>query len=110
MLLRLALGGLLVLWLPAATASAQPGGPGAGPPLPCAAYATLKRQLRAGYGEGPVSFGVQPNGNLLQVFASGAGASEHAGPTIVTRSRPADVTTSSGGANGRWRYCGVLIW
>jgi hypothetical protein len=55
-------------WLLAAPAGAQPPLPGSR--LPCHRFAEIARQLDQKYDEAPVSFGLQSNGNLLQVFAS----------------------------------------
>jgi hypothetical protein len=52
----------------AAPAGAQP--PPTESRLPCHRFEEIARQLDQKYDEAPVSFGIQSNGNLLQVFAS----------------------------------------
>ncbi|HET6519429.1 MAG TPA: hypothetical protein VFG47_06365 [Geminicoccaceae bacterium] len=61
--------------LAAATALAQPAAaepaPANNPPrLPCHDYVKMAQHLGTKYAEKPVAFGMQSNGNLLQVFAS----------------------------------------
>lgn len=66
---RLALGlsaGLLLV--PAADAR-EPASPAL---TPCFDRQEVTRKLRASYGEVPVSYGLQSNGNLLQVYVSAA--------------------------------------
>lgn len=41
---------------------------------PCGNATEIKNRLSAKYKEAPVSFGLQTNGNLLQVYASAAGS------------------------------------
>ncbi len=50
-------------------AGAEPAAP-AGQRLPCHDYVKMAEHLGAKYAEKPVAFGMQSNGNLLQVFAS----------------------------------------
>ena len=57
----------------AAAALAQPAGAEpapANPRLPCHDYVKMAEHLGAKYAEKPVAYGMQSNGNLLQVFAS----------------------------------------
>ena len=54
---------------PARPAGAEQAAP-ANPRLPCHDYVKMAEHLGAKYAEKPVAFGMQSNGNLLQVFAS----------------------------------------
>lgn len=60
----------------AALASGAFAGPAAsqsqeqGPRMPCHNAVEIAKQLSSKYDEAPVAFGVQSNGNLLQVYAS----------------------------------------
>ena len=56
----------------AAVALAHPAGADAPPTmrLPCHDYDKMAAHLAVKYSEKPVAFGMQSNGNLLQVFAS----------------------------------------
>ena len=59
--------------LAAAVALPQPAGaeaPQRPARLPCHDYAKMAEHLGSKYDEQPVAFGMQSNGNLLQVFAS----------------------------------------
>ncbi len=53
----------------ASTAAAQQA-PQAGMRMPCHNASEIAKQLSSKYEEAPVAFGLQANGNLLQVYAS----------------------------------------
>ena len=65
---------LLLLFAAAAPAGAAADGD-QGQQLPCTRLDHLAGFLEQTYGERPVSAGLQANGQLLQIFASGAGGS-----------------------------------
>ena len=62
--------GCCVISMIATTAYAQPFT--TAPDMPCHDAREIARQLSGKYEEAPVAFGMQTNGNLLQVYASDA--------------------------------------
>ena len=72
---RPARNALALLLLPLAAVTQQAAVAADGQQLPCARLDNLAGFLEQTYGERPVSVGLQSNGQLLQIFASDAGAS-----------------------------------
>ena len=54
----------------ASTAAAQQAAPQTGMRMPCHNASEIAKQLSSKYDEAPVAFGLQSNGNLLQVYSS----------------------------------------
>jgi hypothetical protein len=61
--------------------------PAPGPRLPCHNAMEIAKQLSSKYEEAPVAFGLQSNGNLLQVYAS-----EDKGTWTVVSTTPAGMS------------------
>lgn len=56
-------------------------------PYPCAPASAFAEQLSSKYGEAPIAFGLQSNGNLLQVWVS-----EEKGTWTVVSTTPAGMS------------------
>jgi hypothetical protein len=67
---------------PVVAESAQPA-----PRVPCHNAIEIAKQLKGKYSEAPVAFGLQTNGNLLQIYASQA-----SGTWTVVSTTPAGVS------------------
>lgn len=61
--------------------------PPSGMRMPCHSAAEIAKQLSSKYDEAPVAFGLQSNGNLLQVYAS-----EDKGTWTVVSTTPAGMS------------------
>lgn len=72
------------------------------PSMPCHTAVEIAKQLSGKYNEAPVAFGVQSNGNLLQVYAS-----EDTGTWTVVSTTPAGVSCIVADGKG-WQRIPIL--
>ena len=71
----------------------------ASPRMPCHNATEVAKQLSSKYDEAPVAFGLQSNGNLLQVYSS-----EEKGTWTVVSTTPAGMSCIVA-AGKRWKAC-----